>query len=139
MISFSKYFSKGLRSTLRLLNGTNFSYKGPWVQVYQDTVVDEWYVGEFASAEYTISVDYDTFTREIIKCILVAGPSSANVIVYGRSNLGDDLIELTAIVDNSRVSLIANPAVAQDGSTVFLGSKLIFSANYYYIQNELTP
>lgn len=138
MISFSKYFSKGLRSTLRLLNGTNFSYKGPWVQVYQDTVIDEWYVGEFASAEYTISVDYDSFTREIIKCILVAGPLSANITVYGRSNIGDKLVELTATVDNSVVRLIANPALSNDGSTILEGSKLIFSANYYYTQNELT-
>lgn len=137
MINFASYFSQGLRSTLRLLNGTNFSYKGPWVQVYPNTVVDEWYVGEFMSAEYTISVDYDTFTKEIIKCLVVAAPGNAQVTIYGRSNLGDNLIDLTATINNSKVSLVANPLTSQDGSTVYLGSKLIFSANYYYTQNEL--
>jgi hypothetical protein len=138
MLNFSKYFATGLRNTLRALNGINFSYKGPWVQVYPDTVVDEWYVGEFASAEYTISVDYDTFEREIIKCLVVAGPATANVVIYGRSNLGSNLVDLTATVDNSKVSLIASPGVSIDGSTLFIGSKLIFSANYYYTSNELT-
>lgn len=137
MIGFASYFAQGLRSTLRLLNGTNFSYKGPWVQVYPNTVVDQWYVGEFMSAEYTISVDYDTFNKEIIKCLVVAAPGSAQVTVYGRSNLGDNLIDLTATVDNSKVTLIANPATSLDGSTLYQGSKLIFSANYYYTQNEL--
>lgn len=137
MLNFSSFFAQGLRSTLRVLNGINFSYKGPWVQVYPDTVIDEWYVGEFCSAEYTISVDYGTFEREIIKCLVVAGPSVANVVIYGRSNLGNNLVDLTATVDNSRVTLIANPAVTIDGSTLFIGSKLIFSANYYYTSNEI--
>lgn len=137
MLTFSKYFATGLRNTLRVLNGVNFSYKGPWVQVYPDTVVDEWYVGEFASAEYTISIDYNSFEREIIKCLVVAGPSTANVVIYGRSNLGNNLIDLTATVDNSKVTLKADPAVTVDGSTLFIGSKLIFSANYYYNINEL--
>lgn len=137
MLNFSSFFRQGLRGTLRVLNGINFSYKGPWVQVYPNTVVDEWYVGEFMSAEYTISVDYDTFTKEIIKCLVVAAPGIAQVTIYGRSNLGDNLIDLTATVNNSKLSLIADPLTSLDGSTVFLGSKLIFSANYYYTQNEL--
>ena len=133
MLNFSKYFAQGIKSTLRLINGVNFSYKGPWVSVYPDTVVDEWYVGDFVSAEYTISVDYDAFHREIIKCLVVAGPGSATVNVFGRSNLGFNLVDLSAVVDNSRVKLIADPGINQDGSTVFLGSKLIFSATYYYL------
>lgn len=137
MISFASYFAQGLRSTLRLLNGTNFSYKGPWAQVYPGTVVDQWYVGEFMSAEYTIAVDYNTFKKEIIKCLVVAVPGSAQVTVYGRSNIDDNLVDISATVDNSKVTLIADPATSLDGSTVYLGSKLIFSANYYYTQNEL--
>lgn len=138
MINFSKFFSHGFRNTLKLLNGVNFSYKGPWVQVYPNTVIDEWYVGEFMSAEYTISVDYGTFEKEIIKCLIVAAPSSANLVVYGRvSTNGDDLINITADVNNSKVTLYASPAIGQD-STVYSGSKLIFSANYYYTINELS-
>ena len=138
MLSFSKFFSQGLRSTLRVLNGTNFSYKGPWVAVNPNTVIDEWYVGEFMSAEYTIAVENTTFSKEIIKCLVVAGPDTATVNVFGRSNLGFDLVSITATVDSSKVQIIVDPAVAQDGSTVYLGSKLIFSANYYYTINELS-
>ena len=137
MINFASYFMQGLRGTLRLLNGVNFSYKGPWVQVYPDTVVDQWYAGEFMSAEYTISVDYNTFNKEIVKCLVVAAPGTAELTVYGRSNLGNNLVELSATVDNSKVTLIANPATSLDGSTIYTGGKLIFSANYYYTQNEL--
>jgi len=137
MLKFSSFFRQGLRGTLRALNGINFSYKGPWVQVYPGTIVDQWYVGEFMSAEYTISVDYDTFNKEIIKCLVVAAPSAAQVTVYGRSNLGNNLVDLAVNVDNSKVTLMADPATSIDGSTIYLGSKLIFSANYYYTQNEL--
>jgi len=137
MINFSSFFAQGLRSTLRVLNGINFSYKGPWVQVYPNTVIDEWYVGEFMSAEYTISVDYDTFTKEIIKCLVVAGPNTATVTIFGRSNLGFNLVNLSAVVNSSKVQLIADPAENED-SSIYLGSKLIFSANYYYTINELS-
>lgn len=136
---FSKYFLRGLKNTLRVINGVNFSYKGPWIPVYPDTVVDTWYVGDFMSAEYTISVDYNGNEKEIIKCILVAGPNNATVNVFGRSNLTNNLIDLTATVNASRVSLIASPAVSLDGSSLFVGSKLIFSATYYYTLNDLTP
>ena len=134
MLNFAKYFSAGLKGTLRLLNGTNFSYRGPWTLVYPDTVIDTFYVGDFQSAEYTISVDLDGNDKEIIKCLVVAGPNNAAVNVYGRSNLTRNLIEITATVSSSRVSLIANPS-----STAVNGSKLIFSATYYHTINELTP
>jgi hypothetical protein len=134
MIDFAKYFSAGLKSTLRLLNGTNFSYKGPWVLVYPDTVVDSWYVGDFSSAEYTLSVDLDTNDKEIVKCIVVAGPSIASVNVFGRSNLGQNLIDVTATVNNSKVTLIVSPSIPGVN-----GSKLIFSATYYHTINPLVP
>ena len=137
MINFSKYFSRGLHGTLRLINGTNLSFKGPWVQVYANTVVDEWYVGDFMSAEYTISVDYDTDRKEFIKAIVVAGPNNANVVITGRTNLGQNLVELTAQVNASKVQLIANPVTS--GPTTFTGSKVIFSAIYHQTINELQP
>jgi hypothetical protein len=139
MISFSSFFSKNVKNTLLLKNGTNIAHKGPWVLVYPDTVVDEWYVGDFMSAEYTISVDFGNTEKEIIKCLLVAGPDSAAVTVFGRSNLTNNLIDITATVSSSKVSLIVNPAVNQDGSTLFVGSKLIYSATYYHTLNDLTP
>ena len=133
MINFSGFFSQGLKNTLRVKNGTNISYKGPWVLVYPDTIIDRWYVGDFQSAEYTIAIDLDNNDREIIKCLLVAGPNNATVNVFGRSNITSNLIDLTATVNASYVSLIANPS-----ASAVTGSKLIFSATYYYAVNSLT-
>ena len=134
-MNFARFFSLGLKNTLRLLNGTNFSYKGPWVTITGDTVIDEWYVGDFASADYTISVDLNTSKKEMIKCLVVASPQTASVVAYGRTNIGGDLIRIKAEVDNSRVRVIAYPAI--QGLETMNGSKLIFSANYYETVNDL--
>lgn len=131
-MNFKKYFIQGLHNTLRLINGTQFSYKGPWVTVADAIVIDEWYVGDFASADYTITVDYNTHKKEVIKCVLVASPNNADLTVYGRTSLNENLINLSVTVDSSRVYLTASPA-----STIVSGSKVIFSANYYYTLNEI--
>lgn len=133
MINFASFFSKNVKNTLLLKNGTNIAYKGPWILVYPNTVVDEWYVGDFMSAEYTISVDFGNTEKEIIKCLLVAGPNSASVTVFGRSNLNSNLVDFTATVNASKVSLIASPS-----TSLVNGSKLIYSANYYHTLNDLT-
>ena len=134
MINFASFFSKNVKNTFLFKNGTNIAYKGPWILVYPDTVVDEWYVGDFMSAEYTISVDFGNTEKEIIKCLLVAGPNSAAVTVFGRSNLNSNLVDFTATVNASKVSLIVNPS-----SSLVNGSKLIYSATYYHTINDLTP
>jgi hypothetical protein len=138
MLKFASYFLQGLKSTLRLKNGVNFSYKGPWVIVYPNTVIDEWYVGDFMSAEYTISVDNGTTKKEIIKCLVVAGPNDATIVPYGRTNLSTNLIDITASVNSSKLSLIVNPAIV-NSETPGLGAKLIFKAEYFYTINELEP
>jgi len=99
MLNFASYFFQGLKKTLRLKNGVNFSYKGPWTIVYPNTVIDEWYVGDFFAAEYTISVDKSTNQKEIIKCLVVAGPNDATIVPYERTNLGTNLIDITASVN----------------------------------------
>lgn len=133
MINFASFFSKNVKNTLLFKNGTNIAYKGPWKLAYPNTVIDEWHVGDFTSAEYTISVDLNNNEKEIIKCLLVAGPNSAAVTVFGRSNLNSNLIELSATVNASKVSLVVNPSSNQVN-----GSKLIFSANYYHTVNNLS-
>ena len=60
--------------------------------------------------------------------------NDANVTIYGRSNLNQDLLTLTATVNDSTVSLIANAHTSSDSSEL-RGSKIIFSANYYQNQN----
>ena len=130
MLNFARFFFQGLKNTLRLQNGVNFSYKGPWVPVIGETVIDEWYVGDFMAAEYTICVDGGNINKEIVKCLVVAGPSEAAVTVYGRTSLQQDMISLSASVDNSRLSLTASPMSAG-------AKKLIFSVTYYHTINEL--
>lgn len=143
MINFAKYFFQSVKNTLRVQNGVNFAYKGPWQTVTENTVVDEWYVGDFMAAEYTIVIDVGNIRKEIIKCLVIAGPETANVTVYGRTNLGENLIDITAVVNTSKLQLLANPTSSPDGSTydnssLLLGSKMIFSATYYHTINNLT-
>ena len=124
-MDFTRYFLRGLKGTLRFNNGVNFSYKGPWVEVFPNTIIDEFYVGDFMSAEYTICVDGGSTDKEIIKCLVVAGPSTASITIYGRTSLQDDMITLTATVNDSKLTLLASPI--GPGS-----KKLIFSGNYYH-------
>jgi len=131
-MNFAEYFLKGLKGTLRFNNGRNLSYKGPWVQILEDTVIDEFYVGDFMSAEYTICVDAGNIQKEIIKCLVVAGPTEASISIYGRTNLGSDQITLSCSVNTSKVTLTATriePVIV----------RAIYSATYYYTINEITP
>lgn len=145
MIDFARYFFRGVKNTLRVQNGVNFAYKGPWIQVIGDeTVMDEWHVGDFMAAEYTVVIDVGNTTKEILKALVVAGPSRATVTVYGRTNITTPLVDLVAVVDNSKVSIIAAPVQSVDGSTIdnsslLQGGKLIYSATYYHTLNDLTP
>jgi hypothetical protein len=143
MLNFAKFFFQGIKNTLRVQNGVNFAYKGPWQSVIGDTVIDEWYLGDFMAAEYTIVIDVGNTRKEMVKCLLIAGPEQANVTIYGRTNLNENLIDLTATVNASKVQLVAHPASSPtdstyDNSSLLVGSKLIFSANYYHTINDLT-
>ena len=142
-MDFSKYFFRGFNKTLRLQNGVNFSYKGPWVPVESNTILDKWYVGEFMAADYTIVVDISNARKQLLKCSVLAGPSEANVIVYGSLTLSENLIDVTATVNNSNVNVIINPAESPDGSTydnstLLDGARAIFSATYYETINNPT-
>ncbi len=136
MTIFSRIFSKFVNNTLVLNNGIQFAYKGPWVTVGTNTIIDSWFIGDFLGADYTIALDHGLQNKEMIKCCLVATKDSADLIVYGRTSIENNLVVLTASVDASRCYLIANPGVGLDGSTVMTNSKLIFSANYYKTLNE---
>ncbi len=142
-MDFSRFFLRGAKGTLRLQNDIQFSYKGPWIPISSaKTLVDEWYLGDFMSADYTVSVDSGLTRKEMIKALVVAGPDSGSATVYGRTNLGESLIDLTVEVDSSRVRLYVVPAQSPDGSTIdnsslFLGGKLIFSSTYYYTITDI--
>ena len=136
MLDFTKFFMQGLKKTLRLQNGVNFSYKGPWVQLYPNTILDEWFIGDFCAAEYNIVIDLGNEDKEMIKCLVTAGAEQADVVVYGRTNLGRNLADVTATVDASRLKLFVDPAISDD-SAGGTGAKVIYSATYYYNLNEL--
>ena len=142
MINFAKFFFQGIKNTLRVQNGVNLAYKGPWVAVFPNTVLDEWYVGDFMAAEYTVVVDAGNFRKEVVKAIVVAGPDNAGITVIGRTNLGENLVDLTVTVNDSKIQLLLNPANSPndstyDNSTLLTGAKAIFSATYYHTINDL--
>ena len=136
MFYVSKLFGKGDKNTLLMKNGLNFSYNGPYATVVEGLILDRFHVGTFCSAEYTISIDYDTNNKEIIRALVVGSPSNSSVTIYGRSNLGNDLVKLTSTVTNSYVELKLDPE-QKTSTTKYDGSKAIFKATYYQTMNAL--
>lgn len=137
MLDILKYFKKGMKNTLLLKNNSGFSYNGPWIQVYEDTLLDRWHMGDFASVEYTISADLDNYNREIVKCLVTATVDTASIVVYARNNTQRPLIEVSATVNSSYVDIILNAAQNED-SAQNLGAKVIFTAKYYHSQHALS-
>ena len=120
-----KYFKKGLRGTINVYD-SHFSYGSTWQAVESSLPLDRWHQGDFASAEYTISIELGRDKKEIIKCLLTASPNEASVVVYGRASTTTDLVSVTAQVTNSYVELILSPKTdAQKGC------KASFSATYF--------
>lgn len=133
MFDITRYLTTGLKNSIQVKDNGSFSHNGPWKQVYNNTQVTRWHCGEFSSAEFTISVDFDTVNKEIIKCIVCNSVDYASLTVIGRNNLGNDLVELSVTVNQSYVDLIINPA-----STDYKGAKFIYTAQYFRNQNPLT-
>lgn len=131
MFDITKFFGKGLRNTVLARNNSAFSHNGPWKQIYTDTQAARWHHGEFSGAEFTISVDFDTDNKELIKCLVCNGVDTVSHSIYGRNNLGNELVEISAITNDSYVELIISP------KTGYEGAKFIYSANYYHNQNPL--
>jgi hypothetical protein len=129
-MNFSDFFIKGLRNTLKLRNGANFSFKGQEIRVPNPTIVDQWQSGDFASANYEIVIERGTDHVEHVNLLLTARVNEVSVLSYGRLNLGKDLVKFTATSDNSKVTLTATPYFEEDGVTVLSGIKLTFKATY---------
>ena len=129
-MNFSDFFIKGLRNTLKLRNGANFSFKGQEIRVPKPTIVDQWMAGEFSTAAYEIVIERGVNDVEHVNLLVTARVNQASVVSYGRTNLGKDLVKLTATSDNSRVTLTATPYYESDGVTVLSDIKLTFKATY---------
>jgi hypothetical protein len=119
------------------MNNGSFSHNGPWKQVYEDTLLDRWHVGDFSTAEYTISADLDTNNKEILKVLVTATVDNASIVIYARNNTAKDLIEVTATVNQSYVDILINPAEPED-SVSNAGVKVFYTAQYFHNQTPLT-
>jgi hypothetical protein len=129
MFNLSKFFIKGLKDSVLFQSNGAMSHNGPWKQVYTNTLLDRFHVSDFSSAEYTISVDYNKDKKEILKVLVTASLDEASLIIYAKNNLGTDLVNITATVNNSYVDIIANPTASNEGS------KVIYTVQYYQNQN----
>ena len=125
MLRFHNYFKQSPQNKLSLKNNTQLAYAGQWKKVYSNTEIDRWYVGDYSSANYTITAEFSSNKKEVLQVLVVARPDQATVTVYGRTSIDDSLINISAVVTNSYLSLIANVT-----DTAFLGTKVIFFANY---------
>tara|TARA_B110000503_G_scaffold12801_1_gene17438 strand:+ start:26010 stop:26411 length:402 start_codon:yes stop_codon:yes gene_type:complete len=127
-------FERGIQNTVLMTNNSGFSYAGTWKQAYTDTLVERWHIGDFSSAEFTISADFDDTKKELLKCLVTCGQNIANVVIYARSNVGEDLLNVTVTVNNSYVDLKVSPA-----DQIYNGTKFIYTASYFANLNSLTP
>jgi hypothetical protein len=122
--SLTSYLTPGPQHTVALLPGTNFSYMGNRVAIGTDTEIDRWYIGSFSSASYFITVEFDSNRKETMQVLVVGRAGAANLSIFGRVSL-PKLINLSATVNDSWVSIIANPI-----SEVYKGAKISFTATY---------
>lgn len=130
MLSLDQYFSSGPRKTVQLNPGVNLSVQGPWTEVYGQTEIDRFELGEFSGAEYTIIADYDHNVKEIIKCIVVAGGATTSVLPYARANIGEDIIDITAEINDSHVVVFASPKTSSN-DILLEGTSVFFNATYF--------
>jgi len=141
MFNITKFFSVAANGALLSKNNGAVAHNGPWKQAYPNTLLDRWHVGDFSTAEYTISVDYNMDHREIVKCTVVANIQTASVVIYARNNLGNDLITISAGVNNSYVDVFVNPVeVIVDEEITFdsTGARVIYTVQYFYNQLPLS-
>jgi hypothetical protein len=127
MLNFPSFFDQGVHSTLRLKPGVNWSHKGQWVQIYSslNVEIDRWYIGDFSSVSYQVTIEYDSHTKETVNLSVVATQNSVNLIDYGRIGTLGKIADFSIDINDSYVSLRANPShISYDGARV------IFIADY---------
>ena len=92
-------FSKGPNNTISLPDRSSFSYRGSWIGVHYNTVIDSFHLGEFSSAIYQITVEYDSNEKEIMQLSVIARPDRAVANIFGRSSINQELVNLSVTVD----------------------------------------
>ena len=138
MFNISKFLKEGLKNTILFKNNLGISHKGPWIAAYPGTVLDRFHVGDFSSVEYTIAADFSSDKKEILKALVTASVDTSSIVIYSRNSTFDALIDVDVEVNNSYVDVKISPAVTEDSSLPYAGSKVIFTANYFHTQNSST-
>ena len=126
-------FSKGPNNTISLPDRSSFSYRGSWIGVHYNTVVDSFHLGEFSSAIYQITVEYDSNEKEIMQLSVIARPDRAVATIFGRSSINQELITLSVTVDAGLCYINVTP------NSGYAGAKLIFHGTYAKTINQLVP
>ena len=143
MQNLTKYLTEGIKNTLLFKNNSGTSHNGPWKQVYTNTQLDRWHVGDFSSVEYTISADYDVNNKEIIKVLITASRDRASIVIYARNNTLTDMLTISATVNDSYVDVILNPIIVVEDidqgilGQDYTGVKVIHTAQYFHTQTPL--
>ena len=94
-------------------------------------------MGEFSSVEYTISADFDVDNKEIIKVLITASRDQASVVIYARNNTVNDILDVSATVNDSYVDVVLNPVIDAEVGTNFTSAKVIYTAQYFHTQTPL--
>ena len=124
---------KGPNNALKLQSGAKFSYGKPSYLVYSNTEIDRWHVGDYSSASYIITVEFDSDQREILNVLVVGKPTHASYTVFGRTNIENQLVSIDVSVNASYVQVIANPS-----NSIYAGAKLTYTVTYEQTTAKLT-
>lgn len=134
MSDFPTFFTQGVNNTLIFKNGGQFLYKGPWKTVFTNTEIDRWFVGDFSSATYNITVEVNSNKKETLQVLVVARPDQANFTIFGRVAIDDEIVDVSATVNDSYLSFKLSAKIPE-----YEGCKVIFSVSYGGSINQLTP
>ena len=130
----TKLFTKGQNNSILLPDRSNFSFRGNWIGVHYNSIMDKFHVGDFSSAMYQIVVEFGSNEKETMQLSVVARPDRAVANIFGRSSINAELIDISVTVDASICYIKVEPKARG-----YVGSKLIFHASYAQAINQLVP
>ena len=130
----TKLFTKGQNNSILLPDRSNFSFRGNWLGVHYNSIMDKFHVGDFSSAMYQIVVEFDSNEKETMQLSVVARPDRAVANIFGRSSINAELIDISVTVDASICYIRVEPKARG-----YTGAKLIFHATYAQAIHQLTP
>lgn len=126
------FFTADVNNTIGIDDNKKFAYRGPWIRLGEGALIDSFFLGDFSSAEYTVSIELDSDNKEIIKCLVVAGLEKADIVIYGRASTRAELVDISARVNRSFVEVTAIPK-----STRVQEAKMVYTGQLFKTQIPL--